>query len=463
MIRQSSSERLRLLRLSGGMLFASALALGACSAADPSEDTSEVSEEGLSGVTALTAVSSGKCVEVVGSSAANGAQIDQNLCSSASSQRFTVKDMGGSQYELVNVNSGKCLDVTGVSKSNGAVLQQWTCSGSANQLFKLVSKGTSTYQVQSVNSSKCLDITGVSSANGALIQQWTCGTGTNQQFKMTLSTSSGGSGGTSGSAGSGAGGMSGGGVSGGGAPSGGAGSSAGGASGLGGSANSYGTIVGSPAVAKLLALTANCTAANKIPSDTSKFTTDSGKTVHVCALPGATGTADAGGAIFWNADMDIDCDGVTTTNCPGTGADKDPTYYYQTSFAGPHSVQSKDGPALSAEKTPYVVIPEEITNVDQQNGGNIVAVIYKDQIEFAVFGDQIAYQAGDGGESIGEASVRTAKGLGIPASPASGGVGSGVTYIAFTGKGTQPKDMEDVAEIQALGMKLLQSLLQNNQ
>ena len=73
MIRQSSSERLRLLRLSGGMLFASALALGACSAADPSEDTSEVSEEGLSGVTALTAVSSGKCVEVVGSSAANGA------------------------------------------------------------------------------------------------------------------------------------------------------------------------------------------------------------------------------------------------------------------------------------------------------------------------------------------------------------------------------------------------------
>ena len=216
------------------------------------------------------------------------------------------------------------------------------------------------------------------------------------------------------------------------------------------------------AAQKLLALTANCTAANKIPSDTGKFATDSGKTVHVCALPGVANTANAGGAIFWTADMDIDCDGVTTANCPGTGADKDPSYYYQTSFAGPHSAQSKDGPALSAEKTPYVVIPDEISNVDQQNGGNIVAVIYNGQIEFAVFGDQIEYQKGDTGEPIGEASVRAAKGLGIPASPASGGVSAGVTYIAFTGKGSQPKDMEDVAEIQALGSKLLQSLLQNN-
>lgn len=240
------------------------------------------------------------------------------------------------------------------------------------------------------------------------------------------------------------------------------GGTSGGDGGLGGTVNQYGTIVGSPAVAKLIALTKNCTAANKIPSDTNKFATDSGSTVHVCALPGVANTADAGGAIFWTADMDIDCDGVTTTHCPGTGADKDPSYYYQTSFSGPNSAMSKDGPALSAEKTPYVVIPDEITNVDQNNGGNIVAVIYKDQIEFAVFGDQIEYQKGDANEPIGEASVRTAVGLGIPASPASGGVSGGVTYIAFTGKGTQPKDMEDVAEIQALGTKLLESLLANN-
>ena len=89
-------------------------------------------------------------------------------------------------------------------------------------------------------------------------------------------------------------------------------------------------------------------------------------------------------------------------------------------------------------------------------------MIYKDKLEFAVFGDQIAYQSGDSGEPIGEASVRTANGLGIPPSPATGGVGSGVTYIAFAGPGTQPVDMENIAEIQTLGAKLLLSLLQNN-
>jgi hypothetical protein len=266
---------------------------------------------------------------------------------------------------------------------------------------------------------------------------------------------SGGSAGSSGSSGSsggsgGSGGMSMGGTTG-------AGGSAGASSGLGGTTNDLGTIIGSPAVAKLLALTKSCTAANKVASDTGKFATDSGTTVHVCSLPGAAGTTDAGGALFWNADMDIDCDGLTTANCPGpAGPDHDPSYYNQTAFSGPNSS------ALTSEKDPYVVIPGEIKEIDQQNGGNIVAVIYQNQIEFAVFGDTIEYQAGDANEPIGEASVRTAKGLGIPASPATGGVGSGVTYIAFTGPGSQPKDMEDIAEVQALGAKLLESLLQNN-
>jgi hypothetical protein len=235
-----------------------------------------------------------------------------------------------------------------------------------------------------------------------------------------------------------------------------------GSTGLGGTTNSLGTLSGSPAVAKLLALTSNCSATNKIASDTGLFQTDSGTTVHVCSLKGGTG--NSGGAVYYTADMDIDCDGLTTTHCPGTGADKDPSYDDQTSFSGPNSKSNAKGPSLASENTPYVVIPEEVTfpGLDQNNGGNIVAVIYKDQIEFAVFGDQIQYQAGDPGEPIGEASVRTAVGLGIPSSPASGGVGSGVTYIAFAGPGSQPADMENISEIQTLGAKLLLSLLANN-
>ena len=245
---------------------------------------------------------------------------------------------------------------------------------------------------------------------------------------------------------------------------GGAGGTAGSAStsGLGGTVNQYGTIIGSPAAATLVAMTSNCTDANKIPSDTGKFMTDDNKVIHVCALKG--GGDNSGGAVYYTADMDIDCDGLMTTHCPGTGADKDGSYYGQTSFYGPNSAKGKYGQTLAAENTPYVVIPEEVkfTGLDQNKGGNIVAVIYKGQIEFAVFGDTIAYQAGDKGEPTGEASVRAAVGLGIPASPANGGAAGGVTYIAFAGPGSQPKDMENLAEVQALGMKLLTALLANN-
>ena len=58
--------------------------------------------------------------------------------------------------------------------------------------------------------------------------------------------------------------------------------------------------------------------------------------------------------------------------------------------------------------------------------------------------------------------MRTANGLGIPPSPASGGVGGGVTYIAFVGTGSQPADMENIMQIQSLGAQLTESLLQNN-
>ena len=183
----------------GGTLFASTLALIACSSGSPEDTQAEVSTEELSGVTALTAVSSGKCVEVAGSSTSNGAKIQQAACGTASNQRFQLKDMGGGQYELIGAGSGKCLDVASVSRSNGASMQQWDCGGGANQLWKLVSKGTSTYQVQSVNSGKCLDVTGNSTESGAFLQQWSCGSGSNQLFKISTSSGGGGAGGSSGS------------------------------------------------------------------------------------------------------------------------------------------------------------------------------------------------------------------------------------------------------------------------
>jgi hypothetical protein len=133
-------------------------------------------------------------------------------------------------------------------------------------------------------------------------------------------------------------------------------------------------------------------------------------------------------------------------------------YQDETSFHGPNSASDKDGPQLASENTPYVVVPQDVKfpGLDQNNGGNIVAVIYNNQLEFGVFGDQGPT------DIIGEASVRTANGLGIPPSPASGGVGSGVTYIVFVGAGSQPQDMENISQIQTLGAELVEALLQND-
>jgi len=228
-----------------------------------------------------------------------------------------------------------------------------------------------------------------------------------------------------------------------------------GAAGLGGTANALGTITGSPAIAQLLALAKNCSTANQIPNSHT-YKLDNGMTTSICSLKGGAG--NVGGAIYFTADMDIDCDGLTTTHCPGTGADMDCCYQDETSFSGPNSASNEKGKELASENTPYVVVPQDVMypGLDQNNGGNIVAVIYNNQLEFGVFGDQ------GPSDIIGEASVRTANGLGIPPSPAQGGVGGGVTYIVFVGAGSQPADMENIPEIQSLGAKLTESLLGNN-
>ena len=234
----------------------------------------------------------------------------------------------------------------------------------------------------------------------------------------------------------------------------GAGGSSGG-SGLGGTTDSLGTISGSPAIAALMALTKNCTTAKQIPNSHT-YKLDSGSTTSICSLKGGAG--NAGGAIYYTADMDIDCDGITTTHCPGTGADMDCCYQDETSFHGPNSASNENGPQLTSEKTPYIVIPQDVKfpGLDTNKGGSIIAVIYNNQLEFGVFGDTGPT------DIIGEASVRTANGLGIPASPATGGAAGGVTYIAFVGAGSQPADMENLTQIQTLGAQLTEALLKNN-
>jgi hypothetical protein len=174
------------------------------------------------------------------------------------------------------------------------------------------------------------------------------------------------------------------------------------------------------------------------------YATDSGDsaTVRVCGLVGA---------VYWTADMDIDCDGIETTVC---NAQTDGAYQPNT------SAQTSTGEYLDASTLPYVVIPlpsARFTYADHMiDLGTVVGVIYNGQIQFGVFGDQ------GPDDIIGEASYRMAQLLGIDPDPSNGGTDGPVTYIAFTGSTGMVTVMEDHDEAATIGAARAQQLVDAN-
>jgi hypothetical protein len=140
------------------------------------------------------------------------------------------------------------------------------------------------------------------------------------------------------------------------------------------------------------------------------------------------------GAVFWTADMDIDCDGQRTDRCNET---TDPWFQAQTAF------HQSDGRPLRSDTLPYVVVPGVSGTWDYKaagiTGGSVVAVIHRDQVLYAVVGDTGPRRV------IGEASYAAAESLGIDPDPATGGTGSGVTYILFKNSKVSPIEDHDAA------------------
>lgn len=161
--------------------------------------------------------------------------------------------------------------------------------------------------------------------------------------------------------------------------------------------------------------------------------------ISVCGLPNA---------VFWTADLDVDCDGKVSTKC---NLMTDPWFMGQT--AGTDS----SGDPLDAAALPYVVIPGRSTRFDYRATGlamgSVVAVVHGDAVVYGVLGDvgPTAY--------IGEASYRMAELLGIDPDPRVGGTADEVSYIAFTGDGARVEIMEDHEEATSLGVVLAGELL----
>ncbi|KAA2261911.1 hypothetical protein F0L68_14450 [Solihabitans fulvus] len=192
-----------------------------------------------------------------------------------------------------------------------------------------------------------------------------------------------------------------------------------------------------PTAGELLAKLTSCSQISK-----GKYATDEGSpaTVPVCGKKGA---------VFFKADMDIDCDGQRTAQC-----NEKTDCCFQPDTAFPQS----DGKPLNAAKLPYVVMPSPSAIWDYRKsgiqGGSVVAVIYNNKVTYAVVGDT------GPNKIIGEASYATAVSLGIDPNPKTGGVDSGVTYIAFQNSKVSPIENHDKAT--SLGQSLAQQFINNN-
>lgn len=188
-----------------------------------------------------------------------------------------------------------------------------------------------------------------------------------------------------------------------------------------------------PDSAELLELTDGCDPVAGVQT----LKTDGGAapSVKVCKLEGA---------VWWRADMDVDCDGSTSDVCLGA-----PGYDAGTAAVGP------DGESVSATETAYVTVPPPATFDYEAAGialGNAVAVIHRDKLVYAPV-------ANEGEEDlVGEGSYALAVALGLNPDE---GADKNVTFIVFTGDATvTPIDSADAA--QEIGEERARDLVRDN-
>lgn len=123
----------------------------------------------------IVGAQSNRCVDVTGSSTANGAQAQLWDCGSGTNQRWT--HTSGKQ---LTVYGNKCLDAYGQGTGNGTQVVIWDCNGQANQQWNVNANGT----ITGVQSGLCLDAPSNATANGTKLNLWACNGGTNQRWSL---------------------------------------------------------------------------------------------------------------------------------------------------------------------------------------------------------------------------------------------------------------------------------------
>ncbi|GAA1008166.1 hypothetical protein Aple_071040 [Acrocarpospora pleiomorpha] len=115
---------------------------------------------------------SGKCLEVSGSSGADGANVQQWACNAGNNQRWRIEDQADDTSRLVNVASGKVLDVANCGSADGTNIQQWTWLNNTCQRFRLVTTASGWVRLVNQATGKVADVADCGTADGTNVRLW---------------------------------------------------------------------------------------------------------------------------------------------------------------------------------------------------------------------------------------------------------------------------------------------------
>lgn len=126
-------------------------------------------------VVSLQGAASGRCLDVPGGAAVDGAALQVYDCTGAEGQRWTASAAG----ELRTLGS-MCLDDPSGGQS-GTVVTVWTCHGGPNQQWGPQADGT----IRNAATGLCLDVSDAGTANGTPVIVYDCHAGDNQRWSIS--------------------------------------------------------------------------------------------------------------------------------------------------------------------------------------------------------------------------------------------------------------------------------------
>ena len=140
----------------------------------------------FSGYYRILARHSGKAVNVLGASTADGADVIQWPYSSAApaNDEWELVDVGSGYYRIVARHSGKVLQVAAASTANGGNVDQSAWTAGTHQQWQPVDLGNGYFRLNVRHNGKVLNVAGASTADGANVDQWNWANVNQQMFQI---------------------------------------------------------------------------------------------------------------------------------------------------------------------------------------------------------------------------------------------------------------------------------------